>query len=492
MRRVVLLAVVVAAVGGFTGVVGAEGGPMADAGLDQTVTVETTVQLDGTGSTHADGSIADHEWTIRTPDGREIVPECPTCERSQFTPAHPGRYEVTLTVTGQEGREASDTLYVYVEDAGPGVELDGPRAPAPGESVTFRANAESADAELEEIAWAVEDRIVAVRPLEGTTDASELTAAFSASETYRVQVVVRDSNGRTAYDQLTVHPRDGGATGSSSWSDTDVDPPGPSPELDCNDSEYRSSNLMDCIGAEGPGMGSPSSKSPTYQREHIHYQTSGYESTLFAGMRTRDSTNVGGLTRRQTGLDGGENAPWNRELIERGYEESVGRASRILLGQERRTITCEMTGGSTLDSKCAQKAKELEENGETTNVNSGGSGLYSEYGLRNGERVRGNSPNDLEEGQTAEVTIVVQEEKEGLVDRAGRAVDTSAEWVHAATDGVLGDDEEETASSTTSGSTRSSDADETDGDREYSAPESLHSSTVVSRTGVPKNPGDEL
>lgn len=78
------VAILVAALATFlvcAGGAAAADGPMADAGLDQTVTVETTVQLDGTGSSHPDGAIAEYEWTIRTPDGREIEPDCPDCER---------------------------------------------------------------------------------------------------------------------------------------------------------------------------------------------------------------------------------------------------------------------------------------------------------------------------------------------------------------------------------------------------------------------------
>jgi hypothetical protein len=504
MRRVALLAVVVAVAGGFAGVAGADGGPMADAGLDQTVTVETTVQLDGTGSTYASGSVAAHEWTIRTPDGRKIAPACPSCERTRFTPRAPGRYEVTLTVTGEDGREANDTLYVYVEDAGPEVELGGPRAPAPDAPATYRASAESEDAELAEVAWAVEDEIVAVRRLDGTTDESELTLALGATETYRVQVVVRDANGRTAYDQLTVRPRDGGAAGSPGWPDSDVDSSTPARSPDCGDPDYRASHLMDCIGigpSRGPSGDGRVTSSP--RREYIRYRTDGYESDLFAGMGIRDSTNAGGLSRRQTGLDGGEYAPWNRGLLERSYEESVGRAARLLFGQERQTITCEMTAGEAVSSRCAEKAKELEREGGTTNVDSDGSGLYAEYGLTNAERVSGAAPTGLEEGRTAEVTIVVREEKEGLVDRAGRTVDTSAEWVQSATAGVFEGGGESTPTTAGSGSTGGGTSAPTasgvsgtigpgaNDDSDYSPPETIYSSTVTSRTGLPRNPGEE-
>lgn len=131
MFRIAILVASLTVLGAFVGVSSAASGPMADAGLDQSVTVDTVVHLDGTGSNHPSGALSDYEWRIRTPDGRLIEPDCPDCERSQFTPSTVGRYEVTLTVAGPDGTRSSDSLYVYVEDAGPEVALSGSVHPTP-------------------------------------------------------------------------------------------------------------------------------------------------------------------------------------------------------------------------------------------------------------------------------------------------------------------------------------------------------------------------
>ena len=68
MRLQLLVVVAFLAFGGFAGTALAAEGPMADAGLDQTVANGTTVQLDGTGSTHPDGRISTYEWSIATDD----------------------------------------------------------------------------------------------------------------------------------------------------------------------------------------------------------------------------------------------------------------------------------------------------------------------------------------------------------------------------------------------------------------------------------------
>lgn len=95
MKRIAMAATSLIAVGvlagALVGVTAAASEPMADAGLDQTVTVGTAVQLDGTGSAHPAGALSSYEWTVRTPEGGEITPSCRNCSRSQFTPGLVGR-----------------------------------------------------------------------------------------------------------------------------------------------------------------------------------------------------------------------------------------------------------------------------------------------------------------------------------------------------------------------------------------------------------------
>jgi hypothetical protein len=102
---------------GGPGVAAASGPPLADAGLDQTVTRGSTVLLDAAGSRDPDGTIQSYRWSIETPDGRTIRPADPNAARTTFVARTTGRYEVTVTVTGDGGRSATDTLYVDVEGA---------------------------------------------------------------------------------------------------------------------------------------------------------------------------------------------------------------------------------------------------------------------------------------------------------------------------------------------------------------------------------------
>lgn len=435
MIRAAFLVVTLAAVALFASGTAVASGPMADAGLDQTVSVGTTVQLDGSGSSHPDGSVTEYEWTIRTPDGREMEPDCRDCQRPQFTPTSVGRYEVTLEVTGPDGRRSEDTLYVYVEEAGPDVALSGDRTPDPNQQVTYRAVAESPDAQLEEIAWAVEDQIVAVRSLDGQSDESELSLAFADSETYRVQVVVRDSNGRTAYDQLYVQPQ-GGSVSASDWDD--VEPP------DCSDSGYAARNAVECWGLDG-SESTPEESDDTEpfvpETFEVRYATEGYVELPAPSTIPTDSSFVETVG-EESGLDGGENAPWEQGIVDRVVGSTVESGSEFLFGQEEKTVTCELSGDDVILSDCGQKISSLEHTGRTTNHYSPTEmGTYQKYGLRGGERVRGPDPTALEEGQTAEVTIVIQQEKDGIVDEAVKMGEAAINRVLGSDEGESGTDE---------------------------------------------------
>lgn len=96
------------------GVVAANSPPLASAGLDQEARANTTVYLDAGGSLDPDGSIASYEWRIVRPDGNTTTPECRRCPQTWFVPREVGRYNVTATVTDEDGATRSDTLYVAV------------------------------------------------------------------------------------------------------------------------------------------------------------------------------------------------------------------------------------------------------------------------------------------------------------------------------------------------------------------------------------------
>ena len=85
--------------------------PVANAGPDQTVTPNAPVQLNGRGSTDADGDSLDYHW-----HGAAVtwISDSTAAEPSFTAPSSPGRYPVTLTVSDGTAESRPDTVAVTV------------------------------------------------------------------------------------------------------------------------------------------------------------------------------------------------------------------------------------------------------------------------------------------------------------------------------------------------------------------------------------------
>ncbi|MFB6175970.1 MAG: PKD domain-containing protein [Halobaculum sp.] len=95
--------------------------PLADAGLDQTATADSTVFLDGGGSLDPDGEIVAYRWRIERPNGTVTTPANGSDPTTWFSPDAVGEYEITLSVTDDETRER------YAAEARRGVGVTGYR-----------------------------------------------------------------------------------------------------------------------------------------------------------------------------------------------------------------------------------------------------------------------------------------------------------------------------------------------------------------------------
>lgn len=118
MRRILLATMVLVALQVPAAAGAGNEPPLPDAGLDQHVDTGATVLLDATGSRDPDGQVRGYEWVVETPAGSTVQPACPTCPRTNFVADQPGRYDVTIRVTDDDGAVRTDTLYVYVEGNG--------------------------------------------------------------------------------------------------------------------------------------------------------------------------------------------------------------------------------------------------------------------------------------------------------------------------------------------------------------------------------------
>jgi len=185
--------------------------PVAEAGLDQSVPTNSTVFLDATGSFDPDGSIASYEWAIEAPDGTRIRPVCPTCARTRFVARQTGTYDVTVTVTDDDGAQRSDTLYVETSQPdGPEVRLSGPDSVFTNETHTYSASAGAGDVNLARVLWFVDDDRVAMTDLDGKSATPALSQSFAdnGTRTLRVEVVDRLGRRGAATQNVTVSEAD--------------------------------------------------------------------------------------------------------------------------------------------------------------------------------------------------------------------------------------------------------------------------------------------
>jgi len=180
--------------------------PLADAGLDQQVQYGSTVRLDASGSRDPDGAITAYEWTIERPNGTTVEPDCPSCGQTAFRPQSAGTYEVTVTVTDDDGAIRSDTLYVDVEDgAGPSVSLSGPRDPLIATDQVYAARIDAGDHAIERLTWIVGGETVSRTP--ATAGNESRTLRFGDTTESFVKVRVTDAADQTAVANRTVNPR---------------------------------------------------------------------------------------------------------------------------------------------------------------------------------------------------------------------------------------------------------------------------------------------
>lgn len=99
--------------------------PLANAGVDQTVTTGAGVILDGSSSRDPDGSIVSYEWDLG--DGTSSVGRTVTHVYSKE-----GVYTVVLTVADNSGTEATDTVTIKIISVAPEIILN----PTSGEANT--------------------------------------------------------------------------------------------------------------------------------------------------------------------------------------------------------------------------------------------------------------------------------------------------------------------------------------------------------------------
>jgi PKD repeat protein len=164
--------------------------PVANAGLDFSVGQGSAAQLDGSGSRDQDGTIVSYAWELG--DG-----STGTGASVSHVYADDGAYTATLTVTDDDGASAADTVAVTVANAPPVADA-GPDETG-NQLITFDfdgSRSSDSDGVVVLFDWDFGD---------GTgVEGAVVTHAYGDDGTYTVTLTVRDDDGASATDTLTV------------------------------------------------------------------------------------------------------------------------------------------------------------------------------------------------------------------------------------------------------------------------------------------------
>jgi hypothetical protein len=180
--------------------------PRAKAGNDQTITLPVNLNLDGSGSSDADGSIASYQWTEEV--GPVITIASPASAQTAVTGLISGSYRFRLTVTDNKGATGTDTVHVTINGTGTGTNQS-PTVNAgadqtitlPVSLVTLNGTGSDSDGIITSYLWS---KVSGSGGTLSSTNTAATTASGLTAGSYVFSLKVTDNAGATATDNVTV------------------------------------------------------------------------------------------------------------------------------------------------------------------------------------------------------------------------------------------------------------------------------------------------
>jgi hypothetical protein len=174
--------------------------PVANAGADQVASTDATVNLDGGGSSDADGTISTWAW-MQTGGTAVTLASAGTATPSFTAPASHGTLTFQLTVTDNGGASHSDTITVTV-NAIPVADAGTDLAVSAGAAVSLAGSATDADGSIASYSWTQTSG-----PAVTLANAASPTATFtapSATATLTFELTATDDRGAAHVDTVVV------------------------------------------------------------------------------------------------------------------------------------------------------------------------------------------------------------------------------------------------------------------------------------------------
>jgi len=186
----------------------ANAAPVANAGLDQSVTVGTVVTLDGSASTDANGDALRYQWTLSSvPAGSGASLSGPTAVKPTFTPDVVGVYVASLVVNDGKVNSVADTVTVTAAaaNAAPIANAGPDQNVISGTVVTLDGSASTdANGDALRYRWSLTSAPAGSRASLSDPTAIKPTFTADLDGTYVASLVVNDGKVSSSADTVTV------------------------------------------------------------------------------------------------------------------------------------------------------------------------------------------------------------------------------------------------------------------------------------------------
>jgi fibro-slime domain-containing protein len=177
--------------------------PIAEAGNNQQVSLNTNVVLNGSGSSDPDGDPLTYQWTVISPSGTTL--SNPTTATPSVTVTEYGTYQIQLIVNDGQLSSQPDTVSIEVINARPIANAGDDLSPSAIQAVSLDGSA-SYDPEGNTLSYDWQLVTLPDGSAASLTNASAVNPIFNPDivGNYVVQLIVNDSLLDSAPDQITI------------------------------------------------------------------------------------------------------------------------------------------------------------------------------------------------------------------------------------------------------------------------------------------------
>ncbi|GJL65049.1 MAG: hypothetical protein NPIRA05_00200 [Nitrospirales bacterium] len=170
--------------------------PKANAGSAQTVSVGSTVFLDGSASSDINGDLLSFNWTLITqPEGSAVVLSNPTSVMSSFEVDEPGTYIAQLIVNDGQGDSTPAMVVLTTDNSTPVANAGVNQQVFIGDTVSLDGSGSSdVDGDRLQFTWKLNSKPEGSRAI--LSDPNAITPSFEVDQlgTYLAELIVNDAN----------------------------------------------------------------------------------------------------------------------------------------------------------------------------------------------------------------------------------------------------------------------------------------------------------